>query len=252
MTNAPHRPSIARRSGFTLAEVAVAVSLVLTMVVALFGFYFYSMDVRREVTAESELLAAERAIMDGLTNELRAAMAYPFLNIGMDGASDQISFVSTALPGPAAWSVYDPMAEPLPPEQDVQILTYQLRVDANTDPATILGLERLCRKNITALSQGKGRQVRLMSGRMQFLGFRYFDGTGWRDSWHAAASSSDPQQAALPMGVEVTLGTEPKPADMDMEEYLLNNPTFRREIFVPAGARPASGTIVRDSGGVTP
>jgi prepilin-type N-terminal cleavage/methylation domain-containing protein len=246
---------MSRRSGFTLTEVAVAIALVLALVVALFGFYFYAMDVQKDVVGDAELLTAERSIMDGLTNELRAAMAYPFLNIGMEGTSGQISFVSTALPGPAVWATPDPMAQPPPPEQDVQILTYRLRVDANTDPVTVLGLERLCRKNVSAIAPDRGLQVRLLSPQMQFLYFRFFDGTSWQDSWHMEASGSagDPQQAAaLPMGVEITLGTEPKPADMDLEEYLKNNRTFRREIFVPAGARPLSGTIVRDSGASLP
>jgi type II secretory pathway component PulJ len=248
-----------KRPAFTLIEVVLAISMILALVLTLFAFYRDAMDIRRSVTDEADLLAAERNFMDGLTNELRTALAYPGLNIGMRGSNGQINFISSAVPGKAVWSAQDPMGPPPTPEQDLQLLTYRLRVDANTDPVTILGLERLCQKTLSPLTSGAGQQVRLVSSRIQFLNFRYFDGTAWQDSWSpgqapAAADPNSGPASPLPMGVEIILGTEPIPDEMDLEQYLLNYPTLRREVFVPAGAKPLGGTVVQGGGmgGATP
>ncbi|GAG47146.1 unnamed protein product, partial [marine sediment metagenome] len=96
---------VARKGGFTLLEVVLAVALVLSLMVALYAFYASAMDVRKGIAAESEMLSAERAIMDGLTNELRSAMIYPFLNLGLEGSADRLAFISAGVPGPAAWAV---------------------------------------------------------------------------------------------------------------------------------------------------
>jgi hypothetical protein len=92
-----------------------------------------------------------------------------------------------------------------------------------------------------------------MSSQLVFLYFRYFDGGAWVDTWHSGSSSggagSTPQ---LPMAVEVTLGTSPVPEEMTLEDYLAQYPTFRREIFIPAGKRELSGTVIQGAPGVTP
>jgi type II secretory pathway pseudopilin PulG len=241
------------RLAFTLVEVVLAISLILGLVITLLAFYRDAMDVRASVTDEADLLATQRNLMDGLTNELRTALAYPGQNIGMQGSNGQINFLSAVLPGKAVWSAQDPMGPAPAPEQDLQVLIYRLRIDANYDPVMILGLERLCQRNLSALTPGAGQQVRLVSPRIQFLNFRYFDGTTWQDSWQPgqAPSSTDANAAPagpLPMGVEIILGTDPIPDEMDLEQYLLNYPTFRREVFVPAGAGPLSGTVVQGGG----
>jgi hypothetical protein len=153
------------------------------------------------------------------------------------------------VPGLAAWAVRSSMEEPIPPEQDLEIVTYRLRVDPNT--AQVLGLERLSQKTVTAESQTKGQTVRLMSPQLQFLNFRFFDGSAWQGYWRMEDpfGESTPQTSLLPMAVEITLGTEPKPEEMTVEDYLLEYPTFQRMVFVPAGARPLSGTVVRGGPG---
>ena len=53
--------------------------------------------------------------------------------------------------------------------------------------------------------------------------FRYFDGSEWLESWSGAD---------LPLGVEVTFGTDPA-SEAEDEEYA--GDLFRRVIYVPAG-----------------
>jgi hypothetical protein len=58
---------------------------------------------------------------------------------------------------------------------------------------------------------------------IRLVHFRYFDGSDWLDSWDSVD---------LPVGVEVTFGTEP-PSEQEDEEY--SGELFRRVIYVPAG-----------------
>ena len=57
---------------------------------------------------------------------------------------------------------------------------------------------------------------------IRFVHFRYFDGSLWRDAWDGAD---------LPLGVEVTFGAEPQPAEE--EEY--PGELYQRVIYLPAG-----------------
>jgi hypothetical protein len=235
-------------------EVALAIALVVALLGALFAFYSYALDLRRAVAEEADLAASERSVMDGLTEELRAALAYPFLNIGLEGSNYEIAFIRAVLPGPAAWAVRSSVDDPIPPEQDLEILTYRLRVDANVEPPEVLGLERLSQKTVAAESQGQGQTVRLMSRQLRFVCFRFTsDGSTWQDYWRmeSPTGESAPQTGLLPMAVEITLGTESRPPEMALEDYLKEPPglTFRRVVFVPAGARPVSGTAVPAAGG---
>jgi hypothetical protein len=66
------------------------------------------------------------------------------------------------------------------------------------------------------------RQSVLLTDQLQFLRFRYCDGTNWLDSW------SGPD---LPLGVEINLGVEPLPQGSNVETY--NGELFRRVIYLP-------------------
>ena len=242
---------VARKGGFTLLEVVLAVALVLSLMGALYAFYASAMDVRKGIAAESEMLSAERAIMDGLTNELRSAMIYPFLNLGLEGSADRLAFISAGVPGPAAWAVRESTEDPIPPEQDLQLIGYRLRIDPNTED--VVGLVRTCQKIISAESPGSARETRLLSSRLRFVGFRFHNGSGWQAEWRmeAPGREGDEQTSLLPVAVEITLGAEPLPEEMEVDEYIQTHQTFRRVVFLPAGARQQRGAAVRTGAGGT-
>jgi type II secretory pathway component PulJ len=245
-----------RRQGFTLAEVALALSLVLGLLLAIFAFYGHAVDVRRYITEDVERLAAERAVMDGLTDELRSALADPALNIGLEGSNEQIVFLRAVLPGPAAWAVRGSADDPVSPEQDLEMIAYRLLADANLDSQQAPGLERVSQK-MAAGRQGLGRTARLMAPHLRFVCFRYTaDGSAWRDYWRVSDPFGEtPAQAALlPLAVEITMGSEPCPPDMSLEDYLARNlaSASRRVVFVPAGARAIGGAIIRGAAGGAP
>jgi hypothetical protein len=62
----------------------------------------------------------------------------------------------------------------------------------------------------------------LAIGQAQFVRFRYWDGNSWLDGWDTPD---------LPVGVEVSLGLEPLPAEMTADEYPFE--LYRRVIYLP-------------------
>lgn len=232
-----------RRSAMTLLEVVLAVSLALTVMLGVMQFHDQIVAIREGVIREAELIGAERRIMDRVTDELRSAMVYPFLGIGMEGQAEQMQFVTACLPGPAAWAVRGVLDEPVPPEQDLQLVGYRLRIveDEETGEWVVVGLERTCQKVISAPVVADDEQAEpeefttaLLTPRIKFLYVRYWDGAGWQPSWGGGD---------LPTAVEITLGTEPLEEEMNPEDY--PHPVFRRVVYVPGSTQALGGTIVR-------
>jgi hypothetical protein len=84
---------------------------------------------------------------------------------------------------------------------------------------TIGALDTTNRTNVVVASAARGG---LAIGQAQFVRFRYWDGSTWLDDW----STPD-----LPIGVEVSLGLEPLPAEMTADEYPFE--LYRRVIYLP-------------------
>lgn len=231
----------AARRAFTLLEAVLALTLALSLVLVMLTFYKQATDVRAAVLDEALLVGEERAVMDLATQELRAAMAAPQAGIGVEGAIDQIRFATVALPGGSVWIVRRAAeSDQLPPERDLQIVGYRLRiVEDDMGQPVVVGLERTCQRLLTAqvAEEGVEIQATLVSAGLKFLRLRYWDGTTWLESW----GGND-----LPQAVEICLGREPLPEGVEPLQYPY--PLFRRVVFVPAGARAASGTVVRGLG----
>lgn len=228
------------RSGFTLLEVVLAVSLALGLLVAMFGFYRHTTRVESAVTEEVERVGAVRAVMRLLTRELRSAFVVRFLGQGLDGAGDRIQLASLTLPSGAVW-IEQGMTEtsPLPPEHDVQIVGYRLRYVENEEgDLVVAGLERTCQRVLTLRVAEEGEEeeieVMLVTPHIAFLRLRYWDGSAWAEAW---------QGNDLPGAVEITLGYRPLPEDTEPEEYPYE--THRRVVAIPSAAKDQQGTVIR-------
>lgn len=245
-----------RRGGFTLIEAILAIVLVAGLMMALFAMYTHAMDVRDAVMARSSQAAANRRVMDRLTNELRSAMVYPLLHedpdtgeswmtTGVIGGVGEISFVTARLPGPAAWVVRNMTEQPVPPEPDVELVTYRVRwSEAEDDPEPVKGLERVSRKVLASRADEDNATSVLLSPQVKFVMFRYFNGEEYVGTWE----SND-----LPLAVEIILGSEPLPADVEPEDLVdVSLDEFRaiypysvqrRVIFVPGGLKAMGGPV---------
>lgn len=222
---------------FTLLEVILAVSLTVGLVLAVLAFYAYATGVRRTLMQDVQLISAERNVMDKITDELRSAIAYPFLNVGMEGQNDQMRFIIASLPGPAAWAVAKPGDQPVQPEQDLEWVGYRLRTyEDDQGVIQIAGLERTSRKTLAAegADESKVVQASLISPQIKFLRLRYWSGSEWAGSYGGGD---------LPLAVEVAMGTEPLPQGVSPDDYPY--PVFRRVVFVPGSKSSISGTVIR-------
>ena len=226
------RPATISRAAFTLVEVILAIVICSGMVGALIAFYNQALDIRTAVTEEVEVASASRAVMDHMTSELRSALSYPFLNMGVEGATDHFTFLTTVIPGPAVWAVRKTTDDPIPPEHDLEMAGYRLRLVTNDDgTSSVDGLERTSQRILSAEQPTEGREITVsyLTARVKYLRLRYYDGANWQDSWTGGN---------LPTAIEITLGASPLPDGQSPDDYA--SPTFRRTVFLPgkSGAMP--------------
>ncbi|MHC4294129.1 MAG: PulJ/GspJ family protein [Planctomycetota bacterium] len=240
----------------TLLEVALAIALSVTVVGMALGFYRHAVDVRARLEGEMRILEAQARIMDHLTGQLRSAAIYPYLGMALQGDEREIKFVCATLPGPAAWAVRKTTEDPIPAEQDMQLIGYRLRnyTHAETGELVAEGIEQTRQKVLTMqviedLREREDEPYRvagsldleprqidtaLIGPGVRFIAFRYFADGMWMENWSGSR---------LPLGVELTLGTEPLAEDIKPADYPYEK--FRRVIYLPGASRWRPGTIVR-------
>ena len=236
------RAGCPRRGGaFTLLEVILAVTLVVGLLATVLAFYRNAAAAYDRIIAQARFVASERAIMDRMTNDLRTGLIYQLFQSGMQGQSDQLQLMTASLPGATVWVERSGTEDPLPPEQDLQKVVYRLRVveDEQGNPV-IVGLERTCQKILSArvVEEGQNVAVVLLSDGIKFLNFRYYNGTEWLTSWGGSS---------LPQGVEITLGTQPLPPDVDPADYPFEK--YQRVVSIPGAAQTSKSGAASQPGG---
>lgn len=225
----------------TLLEVVLAIALTVGLMGMALGFYRQVVDVRRDFSGQLSTVqatASRRMVMDRITDELRTAIVYPFLQIGLSGQAMEMQFMTAALPGPAAWATEDITDDPVPPEHDIQLVGYRLRIGEDEDGLEVVeGLERTVQKIVSAQVAEEGEEIQgcLVAPQYKFVSFRYWDNEAgeWLDTWEGDD---------LPLAVEILLGAQPLPEDLEPQDYPY--PTFRRVVYVPGGNRSFGGTTI--------
>ncbi len=225
----------ARPRGFTLLEIVVAIALSVLLLGVTLGFYHETLEARRHLRREIASVAQQRDAMDRLTDELRAALAYRFLGLGLEGSLSELRAVpTTRVPGASVWIERGATDDPLPPEHDITIVGYRLGIEEDEDGLPVIyGLERTEQLMITARVPEEGDQIksRVIAADIRFLRFRYLANGEWLGSW----TGGD-----LPVAVEITMGTEPVEIeneddllDYDLTEY--PGQLYQRVVALPAG-----------------
>lgn len=223
--------------GFTLVEVLLAVSLALGLMLSMLWFYQHAADIRTDVTEQIERVATHRRVMDRLTDQLRSAINYPVLNIGLDGINTELTFVSAVLPDQTAWAVLQVTEDPIPPQQDVRLVALRLRVgETENGEQVIEGIEVGVQRVIamSTVEEGEGVEWTLLSPHFKFLRFRYWDGQQFVETWN---------EQGLPRAVEVGLGIDPLPEGVEPIDY--PNDLATRVVYL-SGTQ--SGATVRGGG----
>ena len=237
------KPNAAHR-GFTLLEIVLAITLSVGLMGSALLFYERAVAIRRAICHKTETLCAIRTVMGRITDELRNSSVFSYLDEGMEGDSESIQFITTQLPGPSAWAIQDITAQPVTPQQDLRRVGYSiLQTELDTGLIAVEGLEQTSQTLLTAIEPTEGRQIstELITPHIRFLNLRYFARGRWVDQWSGGN---------LPLAVQITLGTEPLPAETDPADY--PHETYQRIVHIPRAATPRGETIIRGLDGRRP
>jgi prepilin-type N-terminal cleavage/methylation domain-containing protein len=237
----------ARRDGFTLIEVVLALAIAIGMLLVALYFYRQAAQLRGQVLEETERVAEVRLMMDRITADLRTARWHEVLQEGLVGGSDYIQFVKTDVPSAAAWEQNEFDPRPRRVESDLKEAGYYLggsEVGSNAPPGLVRWEEPLLETYVPeadskeavdatepVLYQPPPRAPSETASQVRYARFRYWDGFVWWDTWEGGE---------LPLGVEVSLGAEPFQPEMGDDGTLPEYPheVFRRVIYLP-GSRDA-------------
>jgi prepilin-type N-terminal cleavage/methylation domain-containing protein len=217
---------------FTLIEVILAIAIASGLLVVAISYYQRAADLRGQLIAESQKLATIRLLMDRISMDLRTAIAEP--RQGFSGTSDYMKFAHAGNPSPGNLA-----------DGALKLVTYSVITNGESTNAVVIGFNRVetplvemrvaAATNQDALSFNGAMDpattltnmfVEPLTRAIRMVHFRYFDGAEWLDTWDSVD---------LPMGVEVTFGTEPPPQEPTDEEEEYGADLFRRVIFVPSG-----------------
>jgi len=218
-----------RRSAFTLVEVVLAILIISGIMTVLLYFYHRAAMVRQAALEEAEFLSTTRMFLEQISSELRTAQVVADQFIGLEGSSNEITFVCTSVPQMARWIVSTNESVTLPPTTDLKRVSY--RLVGGTNALQIRGLDRKEElllgsaftsgtnateflelgdtngTNVMAEGTGLGGMTnqfvavrRPSTDKIQHPQFRYWAGTNWVDSWGGLD---------LPAGIEVTVAKDP-------------------------------------------
>jgi type II secretory pathway pseudopilin PulG len=242
-TRAPQSRGSARAAGFTLLEVVLAISIAAGILVVVLMFYHQTESLRSRLLDETSRLATMRLVMERFNSELASArLSGPYAQ-GLSGGSDNLQFVKLGFPGPWDRTNAPPSQATISP---LRLVTYSLVLNTNNDADSGLlrsevALSPTATTNSTLLltndpslglpSGPTSRPNGTVATQIQFLRFRYWDGSAWQEAWPGPA---------LPVGVEVSLGGDPLPPELSPDEYPFE--LYRRVIYLPNHAATTNST----------
>ena len=179
-----------RQRGFTLVEVVIALTIVATLLVVMFGSLRMGMAAWQRGDERAEVLDRARSLTQIVSRSLGAAHPYMTSRQGgeparllFEGAPDRVAFVTTAPPFPTAAPIAFTAVTLSHAVGQMPGLAVRQKPLPNDTPFD-LGLP-------PALVDGTVNEVR----------FRYLRGSDqvWTEKWDAV------QEKALPVAVEITL-----------------------------------------------
>jgi len=179
-----------RQRGFTLVEVVIALTIVATLLVVLFGSLRVGLGAWQRGDERAEVLDRARSITQIVTRTLGAAHPYMTSAEGgeaarllFEGAPDRVAFVTGAPPFPTA--------------APIAFTAVTLSRDAGSVPGLAVRQKPLP----NAVPFDPGLQPALVEETVSDVRFRYLreSDRAWEERWDAV------QEKALPLAVEMTL-----------------------------------------------
>ena len=237
--------------GFTLVELVVAFALAGALVGGLLWFEYHTSETQSMLNERLKETAKDRRIMNSMTSHIQKAILYPQAGIAFQGDAERITFISMSMPDGDAWRPVELTADPVTPQQDLRILTWQLQYDEDDDGQEyIKGLvfyeekilvpyideeeevldedEESRSSDSSDEEQDTGSKAWNMSPSVQFVHFEFWDGGTWQPEW------TDP---TLPVAVRVRVGKKPLPEGSEHLDYPFE--TQERIVYIPGSIRAA-------------
>lgn len=245
---------------FTLVEVVLAILIIVGIMSVLLYFYQRAAETRELVMKETEFISVGRLFFEKISTELRGARVDPEQSAGMEGSSNSITFVCTALPQVSKWIVPTNETVFVRPTTDLVRVHYGLLtsgVSTGTNLNDSLGVERteiMLVSNNSLISTNSTNSLEtaestnsdfyippsmtnllgatnqlahpdaLLTDKIKTLQFRYWDGRTWLDEWSSLR---------LPIGVEITISQDPPPEPTTTQSESSASEVFRRVVYLP-------------------
>jgi hypothetical protein len=226
-----------KKLSFTLLETILALSIMVMILGTVYGFYNYSMKVTVLGREKLEDVQLARVVLNMIALELRAVTSSGsrFAAV-LNGDPDRAGFITTVIPSRLVFFPQDLMDKGKPIEHDLRKVEYYISRSEDKDKK-ILGLGRdelrcmltpmVEKKELKEMTQeeiAKEKEERdkfkmhfdlgsskaladqpvirqaLLSEKIKFLRFDYYDGKQWVNTWHRTGSD------AIPRAIQVTIG----------------------------------------------
>jgi len=227
--------------GFTLIEVALAITIIVMIVGTVYAFYWFSLRMRDGGERYLRRAQVARAVLLTMADEIRSATvtAKSFGPV-MTGTRESLSmFVTVVPPNRALYYKTSITDSSRPVVHDLQRVTYNIAYDPE-DEEKAVGLTRSALKLLLAnvVEQLKDEDLteeairerieeetkfdvdlglsekppespeqqileqEMLSGEIRYLAFEYYDGRQWLDAWQPSEGD------LLPQAVRITVGFE--------------------------------------------
>jgi len=209
----------------------LAISLIVLTMGTLFLFYTIALDATERAGKFTIRSQQARVVLQQMAREIRQAStgAADKAN-ALIGKMHSLTILTSGLPDPALMYTYGLDEKPPPASGDMRSIEYYLAVDPDSPDEEgnpgVLGLVRREQKQLNEevvdLDEAEILQeVRMMAPEVQYIRFRYFDGSTWMDVWGGGAGSN-----SLPQAVKIEIGYTPDGAMLTGQESTLEQTEF--------------------------
>ncbi len=253
-----------RKRGFTLLETMLALLIIVMIIGTVYSFYHYSVKMVQAGQERLNKTRLARILLEKIGDEIRAITpAGKGFTTVLDGKPDSITFVTIVLPSRIVFFPVKITDSSRLIEHDLRRIEYSLVRDEQ-DETKILGLRRdelrcmltpvIEKKKSEELTQeetdnqSKEQEKfkinfdtginevftdqpimlqKLISDKIQYLRFDYYDGRNWLPSWNSG------NRGALPRAILITIGFTAMPAEQWQEQMLVppDQRSFREDDY---------------------